>query len=116
LLKSLDTGKDVALANKEAFIIAGPIIRKRALSKKVNIIPIDSEQSAIWQCLKGEDKSRIKNIYLTASGGPFRGMSRKGMRGISVDDALKHPRWSMGPKISVDSANLRCWRRRIFSG
>ncbi|MFH1269432.1 MAG: 1-deoxy-D-xylulose-5-phosphate reductoisomerase [Candidatus Omnitrophota bacterium] len=106
LLKSIDAGKDIALANKEAFIMAGPMIMKRARRRRVNIIPIDSEQSAIWQCLKNEDKGKIKNIYLTASGGPFRKVNRKYLKNISVADALKHPRWRMGPKISVDSANL----------
>ncbi len=106
LLKAIDTGKDIALANKEAFVIAGHIIMKKAAEKKINILPIDSEQSAIWQCLKNEDKKKIRNIYLTASGGPFRQKSKKDLRDISVHDALKHPRWKMGPKISVDSANL----------
>ncbi len=106
LLKAIDSGKDVAFANKEAIVMAGPIIMKRARAKKVKIIPIDSEQSAIWQCLKSEEKNRIKNIYLTASGGPFRETDPKKFRNISIDDALNHPRWKMGPKISIDSANL----------
>ncbi|MFH1888684.1 MAG: 1-deoxy-D-xylulose-5-phosphate reductoisomerase [Candidatus Omnitrophota bacterium] len=106
LVKSIDTGKDVALANKEAFIMAGPLIMKKARRRGVNIIPVDSEQSAIWQCLNGEGRGNIKNIYLTASGGPFRKTHKRDLKNISVSDALKHPRWSMGPKISVDSANL----------
>jgi len=106
LLKAIDSGKDIAFANKEAFVIAGPIIMKRAKAKKIEIIPIDSEQSAIWQCLKNEDKNKIRNIYLTASGGPFRETDQKDLKNISVGDALRHPRWKMGPKISVDSANL----------
>lgn len=105
LLKAIDNGKDIALANKEAIVMAGAIIMKKASRKKVKIIPIDSEQSAIWQCLKDED-NKIKNVYLTASGGPFRSKSKRDLRNISVHDALKHPRWKMGPKISVDSANL----------
>ncbi|PIP20586.1 MAG: 1-deoxy-D-xylulose-5-phosphate reductoisomerase [Candidatus Omnitrophica bacterium CG23_combo_of_CG06-09_8_20_14_all_40_11] len=106
LLKAIESGKDIALANKEAFVIAGPIIMKKATQKKIKIIPIDSEQSAIWQCLKNEDKDKIKNIYLTASGGPFRQATKLDLKNISVHDALRHPRWKMGPKISVDSANL----------
>ncbi len=106
LLKAMDSGKDIALANKEALVIAGPIIMKKARQKKIKIIPIDSEQSAIWQCLKNEDKDKIRNIYLTASGGPFRQITKLGLKNISVNDALRHPRWKMGPKISVDSADL----------
>jgi len=106
LLKAIESGKDIALANKEAFVIAGPIIMKKALRKRIKIIPIDSEQSAIWQCLKNEDQNKIRNIYLTASGGPFWKTGKKDLKNISVRDALKHPRWKMGPKISVDSANL----------
>jgi len=86
--------------------MAGPIIMKKAGRKKIKIIPVDSELSAIWQCLKNEDKDKIRNIYLTASGGPFRKIGKKDLKNISVHDALKHPRWKMGPKISVDSANL----------
>ena len=106
LLKAIESGKDIALANKEAFVIAGPIIMKKACRKKIKIIPIDSEQSAIWQCLKSEDKDKIRNIYLTASGGPFRQTTKLDLKNISVSDTLKHPRWKMGPKVSVDSANL----------
>lgn len=106
LLKAIESGKDIALANKEAFIIAGPIIMKKAGSKKITIIPIDSEQSAIWQCLKGEAQNKIRNIYLTASGGPFWKTTKLELKNVSASDALKHPRWKMGPKISVDSANL----------
>ena len=106
LLKAIESGKDIALANKEAFVIAGPIIMKQAARKRIKIIPIDSEQSAIWQCLKDEAQNKIRNIYLTASGGPFWKTGKKDLKNISVSDALKHPRWKMGPKISVDSANL----------
>jgi len=106
LLKAIESGKDIALANKEALVIAGPIIMKKAHQKKIKIIPIDSEQSAIWQCLKNEDKDKIRNIYLTASGGPFRQTTTLDLKKISVSDTLKHPRWKMGPKVSVDSANL----------
>jgi len=106
LLKAIDSGKDVALANKEALVMAGDIIMNKARRKKINTLPIDSEQSAIWQCIKNEDKNKIKNIYLTASGGPFRQTRERDLRNISVREALRHPRWRMGPKISVDSANL----------
>jgi 1-deoxy-D-xylulose-5-phosphate reductoisomerase len=106
LLKAIENGKDIALANKEALVMAGPIIMKKAGRKKIKIIPVDSELSAIWQCLKNEDKDKIRNIYLTASGGPFRKIGKKDLKNISVHDALKHPKWKMGPKISVDSANL----------
>ncbi len=106
LLKAIETGRDVALANKEALVMAGPIIMDRACKKNVKIIPVDSEQSAVWQCLQGQDKTKIKNIYLTASGGPFRALRKKEFKNISVKDAIRHPRWKMGEKISVDSASL----------
>jgi 1-deoxy-D-xylulose-5-phosphate reductoisomerase len=106
LLKAIENGKDVALANKEALVMAGPIIMNKARKRKVEIIPIDSEQSAIWQCLVGQDIARLKNIYLTASGGPFRKLSKKRFKEISVKEALRHPRWKMGEKITVDSASL----------
>jgi 1-deoxy-D-xylulose-5-phosphate reductoisomerase len=106
LLKAIDSGKKIALANKEALVMAGSIIMDEARKKKVSIIPIDSEQSAIWQCLEGKDLSKVKNIYLTASGGPLRNLKKTELRGVSVDNVLKHPRWKMGRKISVDSASL----------
>lgn len=106
LLKALDENIEVALANKEALVMAGPIIIEKAKRKNVNIIPVDSEESAIWQCLQGEDKKKIKNIYLTASGGPFRALSKQEFRKITVEKALKHPRWKMGKKITIDSATL----------
>ena len=106
LLEAIDRGKGIALANKEALVAAGPIIMRRALKKKAQIIPIDSEQSAIWQCLTGNDRSKLKNIYLTASGGPFLKTKIKELKGISVSKVINHPRWKMGKKISVDSATL----------
>jgi len=106
LLKALDSAKNIALANKEALVMAGPIIMNKVKKNKVNIIPIDSEQSAIWQCLRGEGVGKIKNIYLTASGGPFRNIKVSALKNISIKRVLKHPRWKMGEKISVDSANL----------
>lgn len=106
LLKAIENKKDIALANKEALVIAGPLVIGRANKKKIKIIPIDSEQSAIWQCLQDEDKSKLRHIYLTASGGPFRETSMKEFKNISKDKVLKHPKWKMGLKISVDSATL----------
>jgi len=105
-LKAIDSGKDISLANKEALVMAGEIIMNKAKKKKINIIPIDSEQSAIWQCLHNQDKEKLKNIYLTASGGPFHRTPRRNLKKVSVRQVLKHPRWKMGRKITVDSANL----------
>ncbi|MCU0651094.1 MAG: 1-deoxy-D-xylulose-5-phosphate reductoisomerase [Candidatus Omnitrophica bacterium] len=106
LLWAIDKKKEVSLANKESLVMAGPLVMARAAAKGVRIIPIDSEQSAIWQCLQGQDKTKIRRIYLTASGGPFRGMKKHRLKKISVKDALRHPRWKMGPKITIDSATL----------
>jgi 1-deoxy-D-xylulose-5-phosphate reductoisomerase len=106
LLKAIENDKQIALANKEALVMAGPIIMNMAKRKKINIIPVDSEQSAIWQCLQGENHLKLKNIYLTASGGPFRKVAQRDLKSISVEKVLKHPKWKMGRKISVDSANL----------
>ena len=106
LLKAIENGKDIALANKEALVMAGPLVMNEASRKKIKIIPIDSEQSAIWQCLEGEDKVTLKNIHLTASGGPLRRFAKKSLKNISIDRVLKHPRWKMGAKITVDSATL----------
>ena len=106
LLKIIDSGIDVALANKESMVIAGPIIMKRAKARGVKIIPVDSELSAIWQCLENQEKDRLKNIYLTASGGPLRKDALGGLKNVSVRQVLRHPRWKMGSKITVDSATL----------
>ncbi len=106
LLKALECGKEIALANKEALVMAGPLIMDLARKKKTKIIPVDSEQSAIWQCLDGEDSSKLKHIYLTASGGPFRKTNPADLKSVSISKVLKHPRWKMGRKISVDSATL----------
>ncbi|MFH0826416.1 MAG: 1-deoxy-D-xylulose-5-phosphate reductoisomerase [Candidatus Omnitrophota bacterium] len=106
LLKAIDEGKQIALANKEAMVMAGALVMKKAKEKKVEIIPIDSEQSAIWQCLAKDKSSPLKTIYLTASGGPFRQVSQKALKDISVREVLNHPRWKMGKKITVDSATL----------
>ena len=106
LLAAIDAKKDIALANKEALVMAGDLVMKRAKTKGVTIIPVDSEQSAIWQCLKSEERSDIEHIYLTASGGPLKDITRTSLRNISLSRVLKHPRWSMGKKITVDSATM----------
>jgi len=106
LLSAIESGRDIALANKEALVMAGPIITRLSAKKKVRIIPVDSEQSAIWQCLKNEDKLTLKNIYLTASGGPFRKLKKRDLRRAGLKEVLAHPRWKMGRKITVDSATL----------
>lgn len=106
LLNAIESGKEIALANKEALVMAGPLIMKKAALKKIKIIPIDSEQSAIWQCLNAREQQKLKKIYLTASGGPFRKTPKGGLNNVAINRVLKHPRWKMGKKISVDSANL----------
>ncbi|MEI6831602.1 MAG: 1-deoxy-D-xylulose-5-phosphate reductoisomerase [Candidatus Omnitrophota bacterium] len=106
LISAIKSGKDIALANKEALVMAGQIIMRLALKHKVNILPVDSEQSAIWQALLGQDRKSIRSVYLTASGGPFRNVSKKKLNSVSIDNVLRHPRWKMGKKISVDSATL----------
>jgi len=106
LLKAIESNKDIALANKEALVMAGPIIMNEARKKKIKIIPVDSEQSAIWQCLDAEDRAELKNIHLTASGGPLRQSGKKAFKNISIGSVLRHPRWKMGRKITVDSATL----------
>ena len=98
--------KPVALANKETLVVAGELITKLARENAVNIYPVDSEHSAIFQCLVGEFDNRIEKIYLTASGGPFRGKTRNELKHITRQQALKHPNWSMGAKITIDSATL----------
>lgn len=106
LLKAVEAGKHIALANKEALVMAGPLIMEEAAKRKAQIIPVDSEQSAIWQCLEGRRQEDLNSIYLTASGGPFRKASKKELKGVSVTKVLRHPRWKMGKKITVDSATL----------
>ncbi|MGE5308873.1 MAG: 1-deoxy-D-xylulose-5-phosphate reductoisomerase [Deltaproteobacteria bacterium] len=106
VLEAVGAGKAVCLANKEALVMAGPTIMDRARRKGARIVPVDSEQSAIWQCLNGEDRGSLRRIYLTASGGPFLGWDRERLSSITREDALRHPRWKMGRKITVDSATL----------
>lgn len=105
-LAALKNGKNVALANKEALVCAGEQIMLLARAKDVKIIPIDSEHSAIFQCLEGRDIKDVEKIVLTCSGGPFRGKKRSELAEVTVEEALKHPTWKMGPKITVDCATL----------
>lgn len=103
---AIEAGKDIALANKETLVTAGHIIMKLAKDKGVSILPVDSEHSAIFQSLQGQDRSALRRILLTASGGPFRGRTLEQLRGVQVEDALKHPNWVMGRKITIDSATM----------
>jgi len=105
-IEAIDAGKDIALANKETMVMAGELVIARAASKGVNIIPVDSEHSAIFQCLKGHNKKEVKRLVLTASGGPFLNLPLERFASISLDDALKHPNWEMGRKITIDSASM----------
>ena len=105
-IEAIKAGKDIALANKETLVTAGHIIMPLAKQHQIRILPVDSEHSAIFQSLNGEKPERIAKILLTASGGPFRGRKREELKNIRVEDALKHPNWSMGQKITIDSATL----------
>lgn len=105
-IKAIEAKKDIALANKETLVVAGELITKLAGQYGVNIYPVDSEHGAIFQCLAGEFNNKIEKIYLTASGGPFRGKKRDELQNITKEQALKHPNWDMGAKITIDSATL----------
>lgn len=105
-IAAMNAGKDIALANKETLVTAGHIIMPLAKEKNVRILPVDSEHSAIFQSLNGEDKRSIHKILLTASGGPFRGWSMEKLADVQLEDALKHPNWSMGRKITIDSSTM----------
>lgn len=105
-IAAIESGKTIALANKETLVTAGHLIMPLANKHKVPILPVDSEHSAIFQSMNGEDKRQVSKILLTASGGPFRGRSREELAAMRAEDALKHPNWSMGRKITVDSASL----------
>jgi len=105
-IAAIEAGKTIALANKETLVTAGHIIMPLAEKRKVPILPVDSEHSAIFQSMHGENRERVSKILLTASGGPFRGKKREELLDITVEDALKHPNWSMGRKITVDSSTL----------
>ena len=105
-IHAIKAGKNIALANKETLVVAGELITKLARENNVSIYPVDSEHSAIFQCLAGEENNPIEKIILTASGGPFRGKNREFLSGVTKQQALKHPNWSMGAKITIDSATL----------
>lgn len=105
-IAAMEAGKDIALANKETLVTAGHLIMPLAKEKGVTIYPVDSEHSAIFQCLNGEEKRTIHSILLTASGGPFRGKTKEELKKVQVEDALKHPNWSMGRKITIDSSTM----------
>ena len=105
-IKAIESGKDIALANKETLVVAGQLITSLAAEHKVNLLPVDSEHSAIFQCIVGEFANKIEKIILTASGGPFRGRSRDELMQVTKQQALKHPNWDMGAKITIDSATL----------
>lgn len=105
-LRAIENGKAIALANKETLVVAGDIVMQKAMEKKAPIIPVDSEHSAIFQCLIGETRSRIEKIILTASGGPFLGKKPNFLVNVKRDHALQHPNWNMGAKITIDSATL----------
>lgn len=105
-IAAIKAGKDIALANKETLVTAGHLIMPLANEYGIRILPVDSEHSAIFQALNGEEKSQISRILLTASGGPFRGRKREALKAVRVEDALKHPNWEMGQKITIDSATM----------
>ncbi len=105
-LKAIEAGKPIALANKETLVVAGELIMKAVQQYRVPIIPVDSEHSAIFQCLNGEPVSQLKKIILTASGGPFRNKTQEELKQVSVKEALNHPKWKMGAKVTIDSASL----------
>ena len=106
VIETLKAGKRLALATKEALVMAGSIVTTLAREKNIMIFPVDSEHNAIFQCLEGRDPASVRNLILTASGGPFRSYTYEQLRSVTWEAALKHPTWSMGPKISVDSASL----------
>ncbi|WP_316835284.1 1-deoxy-D-xylulose-5-phosphate reductoisomerase [Pedobacter nutrimenti] len=105
-ISAIEAGKDIGLANKETLVVAGELITELARKHGVKIIPVDSEHSAIFQCLVGEASDAVEKIYLTASGGPFRGKDRAYLAGVTKAQALKHPNWVMGAKITIDSASM----------
>src|SRR6266496_4072575 len=105
-LKAIGIGKPIALANKETLVVAGDIVMRRAVENRVPVIPVDSEHSAIFQCLVGETRNKIEKVILTASGGPFLGRKPNYLVNVKREHALQHPNWSMGAKITIDSATL----------
>ena len=105
-INAIKGGKEIALANKETLVVAGDLVRSLSQRHQVPIYPVDSEHSAIYQCLIGEENNKLEKIYLTASGGPFRKFTREALKDVTTEQALKHPNWSMGNKITIDSASL----------
>ncbi|PST81800.1 1-deoxy-D-xylulose-5-phosphate reductoisomerase [Pedobacter yulinensis] len=105
-IAAIEAGKDIALANKETLVVAGELVTALAAEHQVRILPVDSEHSAIFQCLAGESGNELEKIILTASGGPFRGKNREFLASVTRDEALRHPNWVMGAKITIDSASL----------
>jgi len=105
-LAAIEAGADIGLANKESLVTAGHLVMSRAKEKGVSILPVDSEHSAIFQCLNGEPAKAVKRLMLTASGGSFRDLGREQLKNVTVEDALKHPNWSMGAKVTIDSATM----------
>jgi len=105
-MAAIEAGKNIALANKETLVTAGALVKKAAEEKGIRLFPVDSEHSAVFQCLQGNRKEDVSKIILTASGGPFRGYTRDQLKNVTVRQALKHPNWSMGSKITIDSATL----------
>ncbi len=105
-LRAIRAGKDIALANKETMVVAGELVRRAILQSSSQIMPVDSEHSAIYQCLRGENPDKVRRLIITASGGPFRTTSAEKLREVTVRDALHHPNWSMGAKITIDSATM----------
>jgi len=105
-LAAIEAGRDVALANKETLVMAGRIVTAKAREHGVKLMPVDSEHSALWQCLNGEDARKINRMIITASGGSFRDLTREGLKNVTKEQALNHPNWSMGAKITIDSATM----------
>ncbi len=105
-IAAIDAGKDIALANKETLVVAGELVMAKAKEKNVKILPVDSEHSAIFQCLNGEHQKDINKLIITASGGSFRDLKRADLKNVTLEDALNHPNWSMGQKITIDSATM----------
>jgi 1-deoxy-D-xylulose-5-phosphate reductoisomerase len=105
-LRAIETGKDIAFANKEVLVIAGEVVTRAAERNQVRLLPVDSEHNALFQCMEGRKRSAVKRVILTASGGPFRTMPIERFENVTIADALKHPTWQMGAKITIDSATL----------
>ncbi|MGG5340594.1 1-deoxy-D-xylulose 5-phosphate reductoisomerase [Enterococcus sp. AZ020] len=105
-MAAIEAGKDIALANKETLVMAGQWVMEAAAKHKVQILPVDSEHSAIYQCLEGQPKENLKELMITASGGSFRDLSREDLKKVTLEQALKHPNWSMGKKITIDSSTM----------